>query len=272
MPASEASTIDDLALLKDAAAEAGAIAGRAFASGAKTWTKPGGSPVTEADIAVDTFLKARLRAARPDYGWLSEETADDPARLSARRVFIVDPIDGTSAFVRRRSDWVVSVALVEAGAPIAGVAVNPLREETFSAARRRGAFLNDAPLRVEARIGLAGARLVGPRKAFAARAGQAPWPEVAHENFGSLAYRLCSIAGGTKDGAVSLSLSHEWDVAAALLILEEAGGLARELAGGEIRFNRPRPLVRGVVAGRPGLFEELAARVADLAPAPGPDG
>ena len=146
MPAaSEIDTADisaDLALLVEAAQEAGRIAMRYFKNDPEVWMKGGTSPVSEADYAVDAFLRETLLDARPDYGWLSEETIDDAARLSARRTFVVDPIDGTRGFLEGNSRWCVSVAVVELGNSLAGVLECPARKETFAAKLGGGAFRN----------------------------------------------------------------------------------------------------------------------------------
>ena len=139
---------DDLAVLLEAAAEAGAIAMRYFRRSPEVWMKKGSSPVSEADYAADTYLRETLTAARPAYGWLSEETADTAARHAAKRLFVVDPIDGTRGFLEGGSQWCVSVAIVEAGRPIVGVLQCPARKERFWAVAGEGAFLDGARLEV----------------------------------------------------------------------------------------------------------------------------
>ena len=150
----------DLALLVEAAREAGRIALRFFRQSPEVWMKGGTSPVSEADYAADKFLNETLLAARPDYGWLSEETADDAARLSARRTFVVDPIDGTRGFLEGRREWCVSIAVVERGRSIAGVLECPAKKETYSAVLGGGAFKNGKRLAIQ-RAG-AGGLLGGP--------------------------------------------------------------------------------------------------------------
>jgi len=143
--------IDDtaeLALILEAAREAGRIAMRYFGKTPDVWMKTGQSPVTEADIAVDRFLKAELLAARPDYGWLSEETVADTSRLSAKRTFVVDPIDGTRGFIGGLDMWCVSIAIVEDGRPIAGVLDAPVKEQIFEATRGGPALRDGAAIRV----------------------------------------------------------------------------------------------------------------------------
>ncbi len=154
----------DLELLKDAAVEAGRLAMRFFRHDPRVWTKAGGSVVTEADVAVDRFLRERLLAARPDYGWLSEETEDDPTRRDRAAVFVVDPIDGTRDFVEGGDFWCVSLAVVEAGRPVAAALNAPARGELYWAALGGGAWLGDRRLAVSSRT--------GPRRGAARRAAR----------------------------------------------------------------------------------------------------
>lgn len=225
MPEAEAAALagaDDLRLLLDVAAEAGRIASKYFKKSPEVWMKGGTSPVSEADYAVDRYMRETLVAARPDYGWLSEETADSPLRLSARRTFVVDPIDGTRAFLEGRSTWCVSVAVVEAGVSIAGVLECPAKHETFAALPGQGATMNGQSIRV---------RATGPRAQVAGAkplvdALPAPWRDRVERvsYIPSLAYRLAMIANGTLDGTFVKPNAHDWDLAAADLILREAGG------------------------------------------------
>ncbi len=255
---------EDLELLVDAAREAAAVAKRAYEDGTKSWNKPGGSPVTEADLAVDALLKSRLRAARPDYGWLSEETPDDDARLVPQRTFIIDPIDGTRAFVKRRPNWTISLAVAENGKPVTGVVIAPMLDELYSASHGGGAQLTTSTgtVRIHAstREALAGARLVGPQDAFTTKPGGTPWPEIVRDSFSSLAYRVCLVAAGERDGTVSLGSFHEWDVAAADLLLTEAHGRLSQLSGAPLRYNKPSPVVHGLIAAGPRLYGEILAR------------
>ncbi|MCB1427377.1 MAG: 3'(2'),5'-bisphosphate nucleotidase CysQ [Zhengella sp.] len=212
----------DLALLRDAASEAGRIALRYFRRDPDVWMKAGDSPVSEADIAVDRFLRDSLMAARPGHGWLSEETADDLARLGARRTFVVDPIDGTRAFVEGRDVWCVSVAIVENGHALAGVLDCPALGEVFEATLGGGARRNGMALAVNGRrdqpvVG-------GP--AWMTRSlpeeTRRRMQKVSHVP--SLAYRLAMVADGRLDGTFIRPDSHDWDIAAAGLMLREAGG------------------------------------------------
>ena len=246
----------DLDLLNAAVREAGKIALRFFGGQYKRWTKDGGSPVTEADLAVDAFLKNTLRQARPNYGWLSEESLDDPARLEARRVFVVDPIDGTVAFMKGRPHFTICAAVVEGRRPIAGVVFNPAADENFTAEARRGAFLNDAPIHVGRRTEIAGCRLLGNKQVFV------DWPPMHVENFSSIAYRVALVAAGRFDAMVSLTSKRDWDMAAADIVLGEAGGRLVGPDSAPLAYNGPLALQGATIASGPGLTGPLLAELA----------
>jgi myo-inositol-1(or 4)-monophosphatase len=256
-----------LPALIEAAREAGELILRSFRPGAHAATtvrwKHGNSPVTAADEAADALLRARLSAAFPQAGWLSEETVDDPARLARPRVLVVDPIDGTRAFMTGDSRFAVCAALVAGGLPIAGVVHLPARAETFAAALGGGARLNGAPARVAAATRLEGARLGGPRPMVEALA-RAGANVVQQARIPSLAYRIVSVASGALDAALASPNAHDWDLAAADVILHEAGGSLTGLEGGRPVYNRPEPRHAELVAAPLALRDALldAARTA----------
>ncbi|WP_442578153.1 3'(2'),5'-bisphosphate nucleotidase CysQ [Mesorhizobium sp. ASY16-5R] len=212
----------DLDLLRDAAAEGGRIAMRYFRKDPEVWMKAGSSPVSEADYAVDRYLRETLLAARPDYGWLSEETADSAARLDARRTFVVDPIDGTRAFLEGQDIWCVSVAVVDNGVSVAGVLDCPARGQVYWALQGQGAWRNGVRLRVRR----PGERpeIGGPKTLIDAMPQR--WRDVLERRsyIPSLAYRIAMIADGSLDATFVKPNAHDWDLAAADLILREAGG------------------------------------------------
>jgi myo-inositol-1(or 4)-monophosphatase len=228
--------------LEAVAREAGDLALKSFRPGERTSAvisyKTGGSPVTEADVAVDRFLFERLRELAPEAGWLSEETADSPERLDRPRVIVVDPIDGTHAFLRGDSRWAVSIALVENGRPIAGVVHAPALQATFIAAAGRGAFLNGAAIEASKRKGLEGAHIVAPR-AVADYLSTLDYNFELQPRTPSLALRLADVAAGRHDVAIASPNSRDWDIAAADVILTEAGGILSELDGRQLSYNRP---------------------------------
>lgn len=259
MPEAEA----DLALLRAAALEAGEIALGHFRADPQVWHKDAGAgPVTEADLAVDAHLKARLTAARPGTAWLSEETEDGAARLQARDLFIVDPIDGTRAFIDGARDWAVSIALVRDGAPLAAVVHLPARNQTYSAARGRGAALNGNAIGVSAAAALRGAEILSNKASMAPSHWPRGVPEIKRVFRSSLAWRLCLVAEGRFDGMVTLRPAWHWDIAAGALIVAEAGGRVSDAAGRPLRFNTAEPLSSGTLAGgaavHAGLLEALA--------------
>ncbi|MGO4711597.1 3'(2'),5'-bisphosphate nucleotidase CysQ [Bradyrhizobium sp. 2TAF24] len=228
----------DAALLTESVREAGALALSLFRTDLRNWIKGKSSPVTEADIAANDLLERRLRAATPDYGWLSEESADDPSRLGKRLVWIVDPIDGTRSYLAGQDDWCVSVALVADGVPLLGAVFVPVSDEMFIAARSRGATLNGRTIRVSPGDRLDPARIVGP-KPLVDRLGSALEPGNIHPRIGSLALKICRAAEGRLDAAFAGGQSRDWDLAAADLIVHEAAGTMTTLTGELIRYNRP---------------------------------
>jgi myo-inositol-1(or 4)-monophosphatase len=206
--------------------------------------------VSEADIAVNDLLEDRLRSATPDYGWLSEESVDDEARLGKRLVWIVDPIDGTRGYLAGREDWCVSVALVEDASPVLAAVFAPASEEFFIAARGAGATCNDAPVQATPGTRLDFPRIAGP-KPLVERLHRGPGEISLYPRIGSLALRLCRVAEGRLDAAFAGGQSRDWDLAAANLIVQEANGNMTALSGDTILYNR-REVIHGVLvaAGR----------------------
>jgi myo-inositol-1(or 4)-monophosphatase len=202
-----------------------------------------------------------LCSLRPAYGWLSEETADDPRRLECKRVWVVDPIDGTRAFIKGRDGFCVSVALVEDGVPILGAIHAPLRDQFFEARKGRGATLNGQPISVAATTELAGARMLADAQLFSAGFWPQAWPDMELSKPNSIALRLALVACGHADAAVALRPKSEWDLAAAALILEEAGGHWGDHLGSPRLFNQQDPKFTTVIAAGPGLYDGLHGRV-----------
>jgi len=255
---------DDLPLLIAAAREAGALARDLLTRPLETVDKPGGAgPVTAVDLAVDACLAARLRGARPDYGWLSEESDDDPARLAAERVFIVDPVDGTRSLIEGSGHWAHALAVAERGVVTAAVIYLPMRDKLYAAAAGQGARLNGAPIRAGTRSALPGATLLAAKPALEPahwRGGQVP---VLRRGFRpSLAYRLALVAEGRFDAMLTLRPTWEWDAAAGDLILREAGAATSDRRGGTLRFNNPVPQVAGIAAANHRLHSGLLGALA----------
>lgn len=249
---------DDLELAIHAALEAGTAVMRRFGAEHEVVHKAPGQPVTQADLEADAILREVLTGARPDYGWLSEETADRPDRLEAERVWIVDPIDGTRSYIAGYPEFAISIGLAEAGCAVAGVVYNPATREMYSGIRGGGAYL--AVVSIGEGIGkgeelrVSGGSVEGQGVLLASRS------EIAAGEFdpfhggwrieptGSTAYKLARIAAGAGDVFLSRGPKSEWDVCAGALLVEEAGGRATDLEGTGFRYNRPDPYVHGVLA------------------------
>ncbi len=226
----------------------------------KTWDKIGGTPVCDIDLAADALLRKRLMAIDPEAGWLSEETADSAERLNCVRVWVVDPIDGTRDYVRGREGWAVSIALVEGGRPIIGVLDAPARGEHWRAMAGYGATLNGVPIQASDRSMLAGARVPADLLTKA----DADLVTVAKPN--SIALRIAMVAAGDADLLATIRWGHEWDIAAAALIAQEAGATVTDAFGNPLRYNSTKGEAFGVLATAPAIHadavERLAARAA----------
>jgi myo-inositol-1(or 4)-monophosphatase len=237
---------DDLARIRRAL-EAAAVELADFTPGAvEVARKAGGDPVTEADQRVDARLRELL--PRPGEGWLSEETRDDARRLDCRRVWVVDPLDGTREFVEGLPEWCVSVGLVEDGRPVAGGIFNPATDQLFIGSVETGLTLNGEPASPTTRTDLAGATVLASRSEV--RRGE--WQRFDGAPFevvpcGSVAYKLAQVAAGLADVTWTLVPKHEWDVAAGVALILAVGGEAFLPDGGPVPFNQPKPLLPGLI-------------------------
>jgi myo-inositol-1(or 4)-monophosphatase len=254
---------DDLSLLREAVQAAGKVALGFFEGTVRHWNKGPDDPVSEADHAVDALLRERLGGARPDYGWLSEETEDDRSRLDRRQVWIVDPIDGTRAFIRGRNQFAVCAALVSDGEPALAAVLNPATDELFEAVRGRGAWLNGQRIHIRQRDELAGAHILGGRRALENHAHGALPLGLTFETVNSIAYRICLVACGRYDACISLNGKSDWDIAAADLVMTEAGGRITDRQDEPFRYNLPTARHGSVIAAAPGLHRQIIDLVAD---------
>ncbi|HDR28194.1 inositol monophosphatase family protein [Rhodovulum sp.] len=253
----------DLALLIEAAKAAGRIAERHWRRKLRVWDKPGHQgPVTEADLEIDAMLRERLMAARPGYGWLSEETEDGPARLGAERVFVVDPLDGTRAFLEGDKSFAHALAVTAAGRVVAAAVYLPMLDKLYAATAGGGATLNGVPIRASGRALLDGAAVLTARPALDPCHWAGPPPRLRRSLRASLAYRLCLVAEGRFDAMLTLRDSWDWDTAAGSLIATEAGARVTDRAGAALAFNTEIPISRGVIAAPPPLHDEVIARLA----------
>lgn len=250
---------EEFTVLCEAVRHAGERAMQLAADGFETHIKKDRSPVTSADFEVNRIVQDLVGHRFSDDGWLSEETPDDPARLTRRRVWIIDPIDGTKAFIKRIPQFCISVGLVQDGRPVLGVIYNPATEELFTAVRGEGARLNDKPVRARPvstqrpRIFVSATELQQGKLAHLL-------PEAECEPMNSIAYALALVAAGRADATVTYEKENEWDLAAGTLIVEESGGVVFDGAGNALFFNRPTPVFQGLLAAGPGA-QKLVGRL-----------
>lgn len=252
----------DLALLTDAAREAGRIALRYWRRDPKVWDKGGDhGPVTEADLAVNDMLKLMLMAARPDYGWLSEETPDNPARLDCETVFIIDPIDGTRAFVAGEETFAHSLAVAHRGKVTAGVVFLPALDKIYVAAVDAAPLKDGQPITASPRERLEGADILTVKANMLPEKWPGGVPDITRSFRASLAYRLCLAAEGRFDGMLTLREAWEWDIAAGSLIAERAGAVVTDQHGAALRFNTASARADGVLALPPAPHAEALRRL-----------
>jgi myo-inositol-1(or 4)-monophosphatase len=250
--------MDDLALLLQVLRDAGAVAMSYHGKNPKVWNKPDGTVVTEADIAVDTLLKTTIKTARPDDGWLSEETKDTPERFSKSRLWIADPIDGTRAFSDATRFWGIGMALTENGAPVASGIYCPVDDVMYHAVKGGGAFRNDVQLTSPENSG----HVIVPRSAAArveaiglATQISSSWP---------MLLRFALIAEGHNPAAISIGHKQDWDLAAGVLLVTESGGVVTTQSGAEMQFNQPSHQQPGLVAAQRKWHKQLVTAVENL--------
>lgn len=251
----------DLDLLVAAARTSGDIALRHWKNSPQVWEKPGQGPVSEADLAVNDHLIAVLRRARPDYGWLSEETPDDPARLSCETVFIVDPIDGTRAFLNGERHFSHSLAVARAGRVVAAVVYLPALDRLYSATDDGPAMCNGERISVSEQATADGAEMLMQKSILGADHWLGQPPDLKRHFRASLAYRLCLVADGSFDGMITLRDAWEWDIAAGSLIAERAGARVTDRLGQPLQFNSAEARNPGVILAPPALHDDLLARM-----------
>lgn len=248
----------DLDLITEAARLAGRVATGFVGKTARSWDKPDGAgPVTEADLAVNEALESLLRGARPDYGWLSEESADTAERFERDTVFIIDPIDGTRSFVEGSRTWAHSLAIAHKGKITTAAIFLPLRDKLYSAALGGGAFCNGTQLMASSKTDLNIAQVLATKPVMNTDHWPNGIPDFKRSHRPSLAYRLGLVAEARFDAMLTFRPSWEWDIAAGALIVTEAGGICTDKTGAPLRFNNDKPLLNGVIAAGPMLHPEV---------------
>ena len=257
---------DDKAFARDMVREAGRMAQEFRDKGFEAWEKSPGDPVTEADLAIDTFLREGFTKRFPDEGWISEETEDDNSRLTHPSFWVADPIDGTLAYVKNRDDYSVTVAYMVAGVPVYGLVFAPARDQFFEAEIGKGATLNGKPITVSGRSEFAGSRILsdGTHERSTKIMKGEPWPELRFREIISMAMRVATIASGEYDASVAMSPKSDWDIAAAILILHEAGGKSGDAYGQPLSFARKTTRQPSIMCATPELWDELIRRTTGI--------
>jgi myo-inositol-1(or 4)-monophosphatase len=266
LPGAEARLASDLHLAVEVAREAGALSLDWLQKGAKTWDKSPGNPVTEADIAVNNLIAGRLRAARPDYGWLSEETRDNPQDRAQDRIWVVDPIDGTRAFMRGEPYFCISIARLEGARPVVAALFNPMTNEMLAAVEGGGSTLNGEAIQALPTCGLDGCGVIVRPEIHERLRRHPAWPvtRILSPMPNSIAYRIALVAAGRWDAAIGLQATNDWDIAAAVLIVAEAGGIATDGEGRPFAFNQAVTSHPGVVAAGAAVHPLLMDRLRQM--------
>lgn len=251
----------DLALLKEAAKKAGEIALRYWRQDPDVTIKADGGPVSEADLAVDAYLRETLCASRPDYGWLSEETEDNDARLRCNQVFIVDPIDGTRAYIDGQQTWAVSLAVVTGGVPTSAVVYLPARDKLYAAEIGGGATLNDFTISAASSNSIDSATVLASQQTLNPKHWLGPPPSFTRKMRPSLAYRLCLVAEGRFDAMLTFRKTWEWDIAGGVLIAAEAGARVTDRHGAPLQFNERTAQSDGAIVASPEVHTQVIHRL-----------
>jgi myo-inositol-1(or 4)-monophosphatase len=254
----------ELTVARDAAIAAGKILQRYFRDGGYQIDSKGkNNPVTTADFEADSELKQILLDAYPEYGWLSEETADNDDRLSRERVWIVDPLDGTKEFIKGIPEFVVAIALADHGVPVMGVSFNPIKDELFSGIPGVGCFLDGKPVTVSDTTTLEHSTILASRSETARGEWKAYEGRVTVRPIGSVAYKLALVAAGQADATFTLTPKSEWDIASGVALIIAAGGRVTDLHGDPLRFNRRSVKTPGFVASNGHLHAQLERMLPD---------
>lgn len=238
----------EINVLVDAVREAGAAILQMQEMGFSIEKKANNDIVTQADLLANNILRSRLSSEFPTYGWLSEESCDDHERLQCEKVWVVDPIDGTKEFATHIPEYAISVALVESGMPIVACVYNPASDEFFHASKDEGAWLNGEPMQCASPVSQQETLLLASRSEYQ----RGEWARFERlytvKVVGSIAYKLARVAAGKAQATFSLGPKNEWDIAAGVLLVSEAGGVVTDVRGETFLFNRERVLVDGIVA------------------------
>ena len=248
-------------LVKESILEAGKLALKWFKKDPEQWKKDDGSLVSKADIEINDLLNKLLKNKNPEYGWLSEENEDDKSRLNKKITYIVDPLDGTKAFLEGKKEFSISVAMVKEGIPISGIVYSPSTNEMFEAEKNKGSWKNKKRIRISKYNKLEKCKMIAFKPMFSHPAWKEPWPEMYIKNKNSIAYRMALVASGKYDAMMALNSKNDWDLAAGDLLISESGGIVTLHTQKRIIYNQINTIKPSVIGANELIHKKITKRV-----------
>ena len=251
-------------IIKDTILRAGDIALKWFRNDPENWEKEDGSLISKVDIEINNLLMKILKKNNPSFGWLSEETEDDKSRLTNEVTYVVDPLDGTKAFLEGKKEFSISIALVKNGEPISGIVYSPSTKEIFESEKGKGSWKNNKQIKISKYKELSGCRMVAFKPMFSHPSWKKPWPDMLIENKNSVAYRMALVASGEFDAMMALNSKNDWDIAAGDLLIREAGGIVSQHNNTKMKYNDLSTKKPSVIGSNLKIYNEIINRVKDL--------
>ena len=248
-------------LVKESIVEAGKLALKWFKNDPEQWEKDDGSLVSKADIEINDLLNKLLKNKNPEFGWLSEENEDDKSRLNKKITFVVDPLDGTKAFLEGKKEFSISVAIVKNGLPISGIVFSPSTDEMFEAEKNKGSWKNNKKVIISNYNRLEKCKMIAFKPMFSHPAWKEPWPKMDVENRNSIAYRMALVASGQYDAMMALNSKNDWDIAAGDLLISESGGIVTLHTNKKIIYNTENTKKPSVIGTNKAIHEKIIKRV-----------
>ena len=248
-------------LVKESILEAGKLALKWFKKDPEQWKKDDGSLVSKADIEINDLLNKLLKNKNPEFGWLSEENEDDKSRLNKKITFVVDPLDGTKAFLEGKKEFSISVAIIKNGLPISGIVFSPSTGEMFEAEKNKGSWKNNKKVIISKYNRLEKCKMIAFKPMFSHPAWKEPWPKMDVENRNSIAYRMALVASGQYDAMMALNSKNDWDIAAGDLLISESGGIVTLHTNKKIIYNTENTKKPSVIGTNKAIHEKIIKRV-----------
>ena len=248
-------------LVKESILEAGKLALKWFKKDPEQWKKDDGSLVSKADIEINDLLNKLLKNKNPEFGWLSEENEDDKSRLNKKITFVVDPLDGTKAFLEGKKEFSISVAIVKNGLPISGIVFSPSTGEMFEAEKNKGSWKNNKKVIISNYNRLEKCKMIAFKPMFSHPAWKEPWPKMDVENRNSIAYRMALVASGQYDAMMALNSKNDWDIAAGDLLISESGGIVTLHTNKKIIYNTENTKKPSVIGTNKAIHKKIIKRV-----------